>query len=119
MPRRLRTWRSMSVSGHGRVTRRGSTEALSGDVAVSKGSSVTFVALADAGYEIEYLKVDGTRVSIPSGATRHEYAFRNVTEDHTLRAAFKARSASPGNPGVPPVTPPTRKRIPAAGVPRD
>ena len=55
---------TVSVSGRGRVTRQGSTEALSGSVAVFPGDDATFVILADAGYEIEYLEVNNTPVSI-------------------------------------------------------
>ena len=120
---------TVSVSGRGRVTRQGSTEALSGDVAVFPGDDETFVILADAGYEIADLRADNAPVSVPSRATRYEYTFRNVTENHTLRVAFKARpGGSPGWPGgspsnpdvpptspdVPPVNPPASVDIPAS-----
>ena len=127
---------TVSVSGRGRVTRQGSTEALSGDVAVFPGDDETFVILADAGYEIADLRADNAPVSVPSRATRYEYTFRNVTENHTLRVAFKARpggspgwpGGSPSNPGgspdkpdvpptspdVPPVNPPASVDIPAS-----
>ena len=127
---------TVSVSGRGRVTRQGSTEALSGDVAVFPGDDATFVILADAGYEIADLRVDNAPVSVPSRAARYEYTFHNVTENHTLRVAFKARpggspgwpGGSPSNPGgspdkpdvpptspdVPPVNPPASVDIPAS-----
>ena len=120
---------TVSVSGRGRVTRQGSTEALSGDVAVFPGDDATFVILADAGYEIADLRVDNAPVSVPSRAARYEYTFHNVTENHTLRVAFKARpGGSPGWPGgspsnpdvpptspdVPPVNPPASVDIPAS-----
>ena len=120
---------TVSVSGRGRVTRQGSTEALSGDVAVFPGDDETFVILANAGYEIADLRADNAPVSVPSRATRYEYTFRNVTENHTLRAAFRVRSGgSPGWPGgspsnpdvpptspdVPPVNPPASVDIPAS-----
>ena len=127
---------TVSVSGRGRVTRQGSTEALSGDVAVFPGDDETFVILADAGYEIADLRADNAPVSVPSRAARYEYTFRNVTENHTLRVAFKARpggspgwpGGSPSNPGgspdkpdvpptspdVPPVNPPASVDIPAS-----
>ena len=99
---------TVSVSGRGRVTRQGSTEALSGSVAVFPGDDATFVILADAGYEIADLRVDDAPVSVPSRTARYEYTFRNVTKNHTLRAAFKSGpGGSPSNPGVPPVNPPT------------
>ena len=99
---------TVSVSGRGRVTRQGSTEALSGNVAVFPGDDATFVILADAGYEIADLRVDDAPVSVPSRTARYEYTFRNVTKNHTLRAAFKSGpGGSPSNPGVPPVNPPT------------
>ena len=127
---------TVSVSGRGRVTRQGSTEALSGNVAVFPGDDATFVILADAGYEIADLRVDNAPVSVPSRAARYEYTFHNVTENHTLRVAFKARpggspgwpGGSPSNPGgspdkpdvpptspdVPPVNPPASVDIPAS-----
>ena len=120
---------TVSVSGRGRVTRQGSTEALSGNVAVFPGDDATFVILADAGYEIADLRVDNAPVSVPSRAARYEYTFHNVTENHTLRVAFKARpGGSPGWPGgspsnpdvpptspdVPPVNPPASVDIPAS-----
>ena len=120
---------TVSVSGRGRVTRQGSTEALSGNVAVFPGDDATFVILADAGYEIADLRVDDAPVSVPSRAARYEYTFHNVTENHTLRVAFKARpGGSPGWPGgspsnpdvpptspdVPPVNPPASVDIPAS-----
>ncbi|WP_347713716.1 Synerg-CTERM sorting domain-containing protein [uncultured Fretibacterium sp.] len=99
---------TVSVSGRGRVTRQGSTEALSGSVAVFPGDDATFVILADEGYEIADLRVDDAPVSVPSRTARYEYTFRNVTKNHTLRAAFRSRpGGSPSNPGVPPVNPPT------------
>ena len=114
---------TVSVSGRGRVTRQGSTEALSGSVAVFPGDDATFVILADAGYEIADLRVDNAPVSVPSRAARYEYTFHNVTENHTLRVAFKARpggspgwpGGSPSNPDVPPTSPdvpPTSPDVP-------
>ena len=114
---------TVSVSGRGRVTRQGSTEALSGNVAVFPGDDATFVILADAGYEIADLRVDNAPVSVPSRAARYEYTFHNVTENHTLRVAFKARpggspgwpGGSPSNPDVPPTSPdvpPTSPDVP-------
>ena len=119
---------TVSVSGRGRVTRQGSTEALSGSVAVFPGDDATFVILADAGYEIADLRADNAPVSVPSRATRYEYTFRNVTENHTLRVAFKARpggspgwpGGSPSNPDVPPTSPdvpPTSPDVPPVNPP--
>ena len=119
---------TVSVSGRGRVTRQGSTEALSGNVAVFPGDDATFVILADAGYEIADLRVDNAPVSVPSRAARYEYTFHNVTENHTLRVAFKARpggspgwpGGSPSNPDVPPTSPdvpPTSPDVPPVNPP--
>ena len=119
---------TVSVSGRGRVTRQGSTEALSGNVAVFPGDDETFVILANAGYEIADLRADNAPVSVPSRATRYEYTFRNVTENHTLRAAFRVRSGgspsnpggSPSNPDVPPTSPdvpPTSPDVPPVNPP--
>ena len=80
---------------------------------------MTFVVSADAGYEIESLKVDGAPVSIPAGTVRYEYPIRNVTKDYRLEARFKAKStppvtppAPPSDPDVPPVTPPSGPDVP-------
>ncbi len=93
-------------SGHGRVTRQGATDPLSGDVTVSAGSSVTFVASADAGHEIEYLKVDGAPLAVPAGTAHYEHPFPNVAANHRLEARFKAKPVPPVNPPTPPVNPP-------------
>ena len=98
--------------GHGRVTLQGAAESLSGDVSVSHGSSVTFAASADAGYEIESLKVDGSPVNAASGTERYPYTFSNVSEDHTLEARFKAKPTPPVNPPTPPVNPPVQPSDP-------
>ena len=103
----------VTTSGNGRVTRQGSTDPLSGDVAVPAGSSVTFVVSADAGYKIESLKVDGAPVPVLAGTERYEHPFPSVGANHRLEARFKAKSTPPVNPpapptdpDVPPVTPP-------------
>ena len=103
----------VTVSGHGRVTRQGATDPLSGDVTVSAGSSVTFVASADAGYEIDYLKVDGAPLAVPAGTAHYEYPFPNVAANHRLEARFKPRPVPPVNPPTPPVNPPA----PPADIP--
>ena len=104
---------TVTASGHGRVMREGSTEALSGNVAVFPGSSVTFVISADAGYEIEYLEVNNTPVSIPAGTTRYEHTIPNVAANHRLEARFKPRPVPPVNPPTPPANPPA----PPADIP--
>ena len=81
----------VTVSGHGRVTRQGSTDPLSGDVTVSAGSNVTFVVSADAGHEIDYLKVDGAPVGVLAGTAHYEYPFPNVAANHRLEARFKPK----------------------------
>ena len=96
----------VTVSGNGRVTRQGSTDPLSGDVTVSAGSNVTFVASADAGHEIEYLKVDGAPLAVPAGTAHYEHPFPNVAANHRLEAKFKPKPAPPVNPPIPPVNPP-------------
>ena len=100
-------------SYHGRITLQNATEALSGDVIVSAGSTATFVVSADAGYEIAYLRDNAVSVSVPAGAARYEHTIPNVWTAHRLEAAFKAKStppvnppAPPSGPDVPPVTPP-------------
>ena len=56
----------------------------SGAVEVAEGSNQTFTITADAGYEIESLKVDGTEVSVAAS-----YTFETVKAAHTIEVTFK------------------------------
>ena len=67
----------------------------SGSVKVKEGADQTFTITADEGYEIENLKVDGSEVSAASS-----YTFNNVTEAHSIEAAFKQKVTKP-DPGQP------------------
>jgi hypothetical protein len=55
-----------------------------GSVAVQQGSDATFTVTPAAGYRIREVRVDG----VSKGALG-EYAFQNVTADHTIRAEFE------------------------------
>jgi len=54
-----------------------------GDVVVSHGQSQTFTITSKIGYAISDILVDGTSMGAVSS-----YTFTNVTEDHTIQAAF-------------------------------
>ncbi|MDM8523732.1 hypothetical protein QUF80_10210 [Desulfococcaceae bacterium HSG8] len=57
----------------------------SGEVIVNKGGDKTFGILADEGYEVEDVTVDGESVgAVPS------YTFTGIGADHEISAAFKA-----------------------------
>lgn len=55
-----------------------------GDVSVSRGSDQLFTITPDKGYTTDKLTVDGKAVE-----NRTEYWFRNVTENHTIKAEFR------------------------------
>ena len=57
----------------------------SGPVTVNEGADQSFTIIADDGYQISYVLVDGYSVSVESS-----YTFENVTADHTIHASFAA-----------------------------
>jgi len=57
----------------------------SGDIPVIEGADQTFTIIADDGYQISYVLVDGSSVGAVSS-----YTFNNVTADHTINASFAA-----------------------------
>ncbi|MBD3317881.1 MAG: carbohydrate-binding protein, partial [Chitinivibrionales bacterium] len=59
-----------------------------GDVMVTEGSSQEFTITPDAGYEIDYVEVEGTNIGAVS-----TYTFDNVTADASIVAYFKATSS--------------------------
>jgi len=61
----------------------GGTISPSGDVSVEHGQSPSFTITPEQGYDISDLVVDGTSVGPQSS-----YVFQNVTEGHTIAAAF-------------------------------
>jgi hypothetical protein len=72
----------------------------SGTVSVNHGDNQTFIITPDVGYQVEDVVLDGT-TSLGSVLA---YAFKDVTENHTIRATFKpvpvyTISASAGNNG--------------------
>ena len=58
----------------------------SGAVEVTEGEGKTFTIIADEGYEIATIKVDGVEVAVETS-----YAFTNVTGDHTIAVTFKQK----------------------------
>ena len=61
----------------------------SGNVTVNQGSDKLFTITSDAGYQIADVLVDGSLIGAVSS-----YTFTNITEDHSISAAFT--SAAPG-----------------------
>ncbi len=60
----------------------------SGVQTVAYGATPTFTVTADAGYEIDEVRVDGQVVTLTNGA----YTFAAVAADHEIFAAFKVKS---------------------------
>jgi hypothetical protein len=57
----------------------------SGSVIVNQGSDKTFTITPDSGYSIDDVLVDGSSVGAVSS-----YTFTNITQNHTISAAFNA-----------------------------
>ncbi len=70
---------AVSYGEHGTITP-------NGDVSVANGADQTFHIVADAGYHIESVTVDGE--TVPSAVAEGEYTFVNVTDEHTIHAEF-------------------------------
>ena len=70
---------AVSFGEHGIITP-------NGDVSVANGSDQTFHIIADAGYHIESVTVDGENVQ--SAVSDGEYTFVNVTAEHSIHAEF-------------------------------
>ena len=78
---------SSSTTGGSIATAAGQT----GTFTVEPGQNVTFVIRANPGYQLKELQVDGESSPGPFD----DYTFRNVLEDHTIRAVFE-RTGLPG-----------------------
>ena len=61
----------------------------SGNITVTSGSNKTFTFSASSGYEIDYIKVDGSNIGVQTS-----YSFNNITRNHTISAYFKASGGS-------------------------
>ena len=70
---------AVSYGEHGIITP-------NGDVSVANGADQIFHIVADAGYHIESVTVDGENV--PTAVADGEYTFVNVTAEHTIHAEF-------------------------------
>jgi len=73
------------------TTNAGSNGSISppGPVAVAPGNDQTFTILADAGYVIDEVRVDGQKLKVSS------YTFENVSENHSISATFALDVAAP------------------------
>ncbi len=77
-----------------------------GDIAVTKGGEQSFTITPEEGYKIKAVKVDGKDVTaglkdtlIRAQAGARYYTFTNVTENHTIHAAFEKDGNTPGGGG--------------------
>lgn len=66
----------------------------SGTITVAGGSDQAFTITPDNGYVVDQVLVDGTSVGAVTS-----YAFKNVTNNHTIKATFKQQQGI-GNAGV-------------------
>ena len=57
----------------------------SGRQTVAEGASLTFTITPNTGYEVDYVQVDGTDVSLTDG----KYEFKNIAGNHTINVYFK------------------------------
>ena len=74
---------------------------------MAEGADVTYRVSPDAGYEVEYVLVDGAPATLIDGA----YTFESVSADHTISVSFAKVDASSD-----PATPESSESI-AAGRP--
>ncbi len=88
----------------------GGTLSPNGSIAVTEGGTQSFSIVADTGFEIADIKVDGTSI-----ANADSYTFANVVEDHSLEIVFteltvdgneapKAEAVSDATQGTAPFT---------------
>ena len=61
----------------------------SGAITVEEGASATFGFVANSGYQIEHIEIDGQSMN-PLGA--QSYTFTSVNQDHTIAVFFSATS---------------------------
>ena len=66
-----------------------------GAVSVADGENQTFTITPDSGYEVFEVKVDGTSIGAATS-----YSFDNVTEDHTIYAVFRQKTATSPTPSA-------------------
>lgn len=64
-----------------------------GAVSVADGENQTFTITPDNAYEVFEVKVDGTSIGAATS-----YSFDDVTEDHTIYAVFRQKSATSPSP---------------------
>ncbi len=78
-----------------------------GSKSVTTGSSATYSIVADEGYVIKSILIDGTAISDVAGQSVYSYTFERVTADHTIEAQFEIDQNASGtddngssNPGL-------------------
>ncbi len=76
--------------GHGRVT--------PSSASVESGQDRTIRFIADDGYEVDYIILDGKRESV----SVNYYFFTSVVSDHVLTVYFKKKKVEPIEPVIPP-----------------
>lgn len=57
----------------------------SGRQSVAEGTNLVFTITPNAGYEVDYVQVDGSDVSLTDG----KYEFKNIAGNHTINVYFK------------------------------
>jgi len=84
----------------------GGTISPAGDIPVTKGGEQTFTITPDEGNRIKSVTVDGKDVTgelanhmARAWADAKYYTFANVTENHTIHAAFESDGSNPGGGG--------------------
>lgn len=65
-----------------------------GNKSVTTGSSATYSIVADEGYVIKSILIDGTAVSDAAGQSVYTYTFERVTANHTIEAQFEIDQTS-------------------------
>lgn len=65
----------------------------SGNTTVNSGSSKTYLIIANSGYQIDKILVDGIAMSVPidtvSNTSSSHITFSNITANHTISVTFK------------------------------
>lgn len=65
-----------------------------GSKSVTTGSSATYSIVADEGYVIKSILIDGTAIDDAAGQSVYSYTFERVTANHTIEAQFEIDTTS-------------------------
>lgn len=63
-----------------------------GDISVNQGAGQDFQIVANTGYQINSLLVDGSSVSAATGLASYVYSFNNVSSNHSISADFALKT---------------------------